>query len=186
MSVPVGTAMLISLLRHCMQTIIISISIAISGQAELSHFVSCSQQPAAHCPLLLRRATGQAQSLQCNPHILPTQLTHSKLINALVQGTILPGVTRKSVIQLAQAKGFEVIEGDCPITEAMEADEIFTCGTAVVVQSVGSLTYRGQRKQYTAGGPGPVALEMYEDLTAIQQERAEDTFGWVREVPFKV
>lgn len=51
-------------------------------------------------------------------------------------------MTRKSVIQLARHKGYEVEEGDCPIAEALEADEIFTCGTAVVVLSVGSITYK--------------------------------------------
>lgn len=109
-----------------------------------------------------------------------------KIRTPALQGTILPGVTRKSVIQLARHKGYEVEEGDCPIAEALEADEIFTCGTAVVVLSVGSITYKGQRKQYTQGGPGPVARDIYEDLTAIQQERADDLFGWVREVPFKL
>ena len=59
-----------------------------------------------------------------------------------VQGTILPGVTRKSVIQLATQLGYEVQETPVSITEAMAADEIFTTGTAVVVSAVGSLTYQ--------------------------------------------
>jgi branched-chain amino acid aminotransferase len=61
---------------------------------------------------------------------------------------------------------------------------VFTTGTAVVVSSVGSLTHRGVRKQYTAPGQaGPVALEMYTALTDLQAERADDPFGWV--VPVK-
>ena len=59
-----------------------------------------------------------------------------------MQGTILPGVTRKSVIQLARQLGYEVEEAQVTITEAMAADEIFTTGTAVVVSAVGSLTYK--------------------------------------------
>ncbi len=59
-----------------------------------------------------------------------------------MQGTILPGVTRKSVIQLATQLGYEVQETPVSITEAMAADEIFTTGTAVVVSAVGSLTYQ--------------------------------------------
>ena len=51
-------------------------------------------------------------------------------------------MTRKSIIQLARRKGFTVEEANIPATEAMEADEVFTVGTAVVVQSVGSLTYK--------------------------------------------
>lgn len=59
-----------------------------------------------------------------------------------LQGTILPGVTRKSVIQLARQLGYQVEEAPVSITEAMAADEIFTTGTAVVVSAVGSLTYK--------------------------------------------
>ena len=59
-----------------------------------------------------------------------------------MQGTILPGVTRKSIIQLARLKGYTVEEANIPAEEAMEADEVFTVGTAVVVQSVGSITYK--------------------------------------------
>ncbi len=54
----------------------------------------------------------------------------------------MPGVTRKSVIQLARQLGYEVEEAPVSITEAMAADEIFTTGTAVVVSAVGSLTYK--------------------------------------------
>lgn len=59
-----------------------------------------------------------------------------------LQGTILPGVTRKSVIQLARQLGYEVEEAPVSIADAMAADEIFTTGTAVVVSAVGSLTYK--------------------------------------------
>lgn len=97
-----------------------------------------------------------------------------------LSGTILPGVTRRSIIELARSRGYTVEEVNVSITEAMEADEVFTTGTAVVVCSVGSLTYRGQRKQFgSAGQPGPVALEMYNTLTQLQTLAAEDPFGWV-------
>ena len=54
----------------------------------------------------------------------------------------MPGVTRKSIIQLARQLGYDVQETDVPVAEAMQADEIFTTGTAVVVSAVGSLTYQ--------------------------------------------
>lgn len=60
------------------------------------------------------------------------------------------------------------------------APQIFTTGTAVVVSAVGSLTHQGKKK--TFGEPGkfsPVALELYEQLTGLQQERLPDPFGWV-------
>jgi len=96
-------------------------------------------------------------------------------------GSILPGVTRASVIELARSKGYDVREEPVAVEEAMEeADEIFTTGTAVVVSPVGSLTFRGERRQYgEKGKPTPVALELYEALTGLQQEALEDPYGWV-------
>lgn len=95
-------------------------------------------------------------------------------------GTILPGVTRRSIIELARARGYDVQEAPVSVHEAMEADELFTTGTAVVVCSVGSMTYQGKRRQYVEPGQaGKVALEMYQSLTGIQTEQAEDRFGWV-------
>ncbi|KAG1654142.1 hypothetical protein FOA52_012188 [Chlamydomonas sp. UWO 241] len=95
-------------------------------------------------------------------------------------GTILPGVTRRSIIELARIRGYTVEETPVSVHEAMEADELFTTGTAVVVCSVGSLTYKGTRKAYTEpGSPGPVALEMYTALTNIQTEKEPDVAGWI-------
>lgn len=97
-----------------------------------------------------------------------------------LQGTILPGVTRRSMVELARSRGYTVEESPVSVDDAMEADEIFTTGTAVVVSPVGSLTYKGQRKQFGAPGtPTPVALELYEALTTLQQEKNPDPFGWV-------
>lgn len=102
-----------------------------------------------------------------------------------LHGTILPGVTRRSVIELARTRGYTVSEEPVSVHEAMEADELFTTGTAVVVCSVGSLTYHGNRRQFVEGGqPGKVALEIYTSLTDLQTEKAEDPFGWV--VPLDV
>lgn len=97
-----------------------------------------------------------------------------------LQGTILPGVTRRSVVELARDCGYAVEETPVSVHEAMEADEIFTTGTAVVLSAVGSLTYQGRRRQF--GQPGqatPIAFELYDKLTGIQTERLEDPHGWV-------
>ena len=59
-----------------------------------------------------------------------------------MQGTILPGITRASVIELAKRRGYTVEETAVEVTEAMDADEVLTTGTAVVLCSVGSLTYK--------------------------------------------
>lgn len=100
-----------------------------------------------------------------------------------LSGTILPGVTRDSIIQLARRLGYDVQEDKVSVTEAMEADEIFTTGTAVVVCSVGSLTYRGNKRSYVDGGePGSTALQLYTALTQLQTCQAEDPLSWVYKV----
>lgn len=72
-----------------------------------------------------------------------------------MQGTILPGITRKSILELAASKGYQVEETPVTLEEALQADEVFTCGTAVVLSPVGSLTFKGDKTQYgEAGIPG--------------------------------
>ena len=56
-------------------------------------------------------------------------------------GTILPGITRDSIIQLARHMGYEVVEGKVAADFAMEADEAFCCGTAAVISPIGSITH---------------------------------------------
>lgn len=99
-----------------------------------------------------------------------------------LQGTILPGVTRRSVIELARSLGYTVEEAALPVEEALRADEVFTTGTAVVLCSVGSMTYKGRRKTYAQGEPGPVTLQLYTALTQLQTEVDPDPFGWVHPV----
>lgn len=72
-----------------------------------------------------------------------------------MQGTILPGITRKSILELAASKGYDVEEAPVTLEEALQADEVFTCGTAVVLSPVGSMTFKGEKTQYgEAGVPG--------------------------------
>jgi len=98
-------------------------------------------------------------------------------------GTILPGITRASVIELARSRGYDVREERVSVEAALDADEAFCCGTAAVISPIGSITHLGERHAYGDGTPGPVTVELYEALTAIQSERAPDTFGWLHEVP---
>jgi branched-chain amino acid aminotransferase len=66
----------------------------------------------------------------------------------LLRGTILAGVTRDTTLQLLQDGGYDVLEEDINIQDACQADEVFTTGTAVVVASVGSLTYQGMQLHF--------------------------------------
>ena len=94
-------------------------------------------------------------------------------------GTILPGVTRSSIIELASSRGYEVREEKVDVEYAMEADECFCVGTAAVVSSIGKIEYGDKVSEYNGGEVGPVTRQLYEELTAIQQRRVPDEFGWI-------
>ncbi|XP_059077540.1 branched-chain amino acid aminotransferase 2, chloroplastic isoform X4 [Cryptomeria japonica] len=99
-----------------------------------------------------------------------------------LHGTVLPGVTRKSIIALARTRGYEVQERLVSIDELLDADEVFCTGTAVVVSPVGSVSYLERRVTYRSGSPGGVSEELYSALTSIQLGLAEDSMGWTFEV----
>ncbi|CAN1185211.1 Branched-chain-amino-acid aminotransferase 2, chloroplastic [Linum perenne] len=93
------------------------------------------------------------------------------------EGTILPGITRKSIIEIANDHGYQVEEGVVPVDKLLEADEVFCTGTAVVVAPVTSITYRDQRVEYKTG-TGTVTWELYSTLVGIQRGVVEDKKGW--------
>lgn len=93
-------------------------------------------------------------------------------------GTILEGITRKSIIDIARDSGYKVEERLVTIDELMEADEVFTTGTAVSVASVGSITYNNQRTEYKTGD-GLVSQQLYKTLVGIQLGKIEDKHNWV-------
>lgn len=97
------------------------------------------------------------------------------------KGTILPGVTRKSIIEIARDHGYTVEERSIPIEELLEADEVFCTGTAVVVASVGSITYQGERVQYSVCTDS-VCIRLLSTYTAIQSGLIEDKRGWMVEI----
>ena len=92
-------------------------------------------------------------------------------------GTILPGVTRASVMELAESKGYEVREEKVDVDYALEADECFCVGTAAVVSSIGRIEHGDRVVEYCGGDVGPIARERYETLTSIQPWRVADEFG---------
>ncbi|PKI44839.1 hypothetical protein CRG98_034787 [Punica granatum] len=99
-----------------------------------------------------------------------------------IKGTILPGITRKSIIDVARGQGFQVEERLVAVDELLEADEVFCTGTAVVISPVGSITYRGTRVPYVEGGFGPVAQQLYSTLTRLQMGLIEDKMSWTVEL----
>ncbi|KAK7406414.1 hypothetical protein VNO78_08038 [Psophocarpus tetragonolobus] len=98
-----------------------------------------------------------------------------------IKGTILPGITRKSIIDVARSQGFQVEERLVSVDELLDADEVFCTGTAVVVSPVGSITYLGKRVAY-GDGIGVVAQQLYTVLTRLQMGLAEDEMNWTVEL----
>ncbi|KAF8404819.1 hypothetical protein HHK36_009709 [Tetracentron sinense] len=79
----------------------------------------------------------------CNVFVVKDKIISTPAI----KGTILPGITRKTIIDVARSQGFQVDECYITVEELLEADEVFCTGTAVVVSPVGSITYLGGDKE---------------------------------------
>lgn len=95
-------------------------------------------------------------------------------------GSILPGITRKSVLQIAKdVMGLQVVEKNVSVEDALGADEAFCSGTAAVVSSIGSITYEGREKVYNDFKVGKVTQALYDHLVRIQLCEEADRFGWV-------
>jgi len=99
-----------------------------------------------------------------------------------IKGTILPGITRKSIIDVALNQGFQVEERFVAVDELLDADEVFCTGTAVVVSPVGSITYMGKRVAYKNGGIGVVSQQLYSVITRLQMGLIEDKMDWTVEL----
>lgn len=107
-------------------------------------------------------------------------LTGNILKTPKLGGSILPGITRDSVIRIAkELMGLEVIEGDLTINELINANEVFCTGTAVVVTPIGFVTKSGVKHTVGSGEFGAITLELRKTLLGIQREEIDDTFGWV-------
>ena len=100
-------------------------------------------------------------------------------------GTVLPGVTRRSIIELLKDWGYEVIEGKLAIDTIMEAskngqlEEVFGSGTAAVVSPVKQLDYKDQSAYINNGEIGPLTQKLYDTMTGMQWGRIPDTKGWI-------
>jgi len=97
-----------------------------------------------------------------------------------LDGSILPGITRDSVITLAKDTiGLEVLETNVTLTELYDADEVFCTGTAVVVTPVGSITGLDGKHKIADGKMGQLTSKLRQLLTGIQRGDVSDEFGWL-------
>jgi branched-chain amino acid aminotransferase len=110
-----------------------------------------------------------------------------ELVTPPLAGTILPGVTRESVIALVRNKGITVNERQVAIDEVIdkakagEVEEVFGVGTAAVISPVACLAYKGEDVIIADGEAGKLSQELFKELTDIQYGLAPDPYGW-REV----
>ena len=109
-----------------------------------------------------------------------------KLVTSPLHGTILDGITRRSILTLAKEMGFELVEKALSVDEIFAGiesgrlTEAFGTGTAVVVSPVGQFTYRDQTALLGDGKTtGAVTRKLYDALTGIQYGRLPDPHGWV-------
>jgi branched-chain amino acid aminotransferase len=111
-----------------------------------------------------------------------------ELVTPNLTGSILPGITRFSVIDLAKKWQMPVSERKISIDEVFDAHEsgrlteVFGSGTAAVISPVGEICYGDKVIHMGDGKPGPVAMKFYEALTSIQYGRATDTENWIEPV----
>jgi branched-chain amino acid aminotransferase len=112
-------------------------------------------------------------------------LIGGELITPPLEGTILPGVTRDSVIQLGRAWKVPVVERRISIDEILAASaagrlqEVFGSGTAAVISPVGEIVYEGRTLVVNERRIGPLAQKLYDEITAIQYGEKEGPAGWV-------
>ncbi|WP_213455203.1 branched-chain amino acid aminotransferase [Rhizomonospora bruguierae] len=110
------------------------------------------------------------------------------LVTPPLNGSILPGITRDSVITLAERAGRRVVERPIAMSQwrseaaSGRIREAFACGTAAVITPIG--TVRSAAGDFTMGdgGPGEITMALRQELVDIQRGRAEDPFGWVHRV----
>ena len=106
-----------------------------------------------------------------------------KLLTPQLGESILSGVTRSSVMQLAcEVLNMEVIEMQLPIETVLQADECFCSGTAAVITPIGSITYKGRETVFNHFNFGPRTRQIHDLLVKIQQGLIEDSFGWLVKV----
>ncbi len=98
-----------------------------------------------------------------------------RILTPPLTSAVLPGITRDSVITLAQEMGYTVIEQALPREVLYIADELFFCGTAAEVTPIRSV----DRIVIGKGQPGPITRKLQERYLAIAQGRAEDRYGWL-------
>ena len=111
-----------------------------------------------------------------------------EIVTPMLSGSILPGITRMSCLEVLRKEGYTVSERLLSIDELAEAmqngtlKEAWGCGTAAVVSPIGELCYKDTKYTVNNGEIGKVTQHLYDTLTGIQWGELEDTFDWTKEI----
>lgn len=111
-----------------------------------------------------------------------------KVVTPPLHGSILPGVTRDSCLQLLRSWGVPVEERLISVEELFEAaksgklEEAFGSGTAAVVSPIGEFNFAGDIVTVNSGKIGELTQKLYDNLTGIQWGKLPDPFGWTMKV----
>ena len=110
---------------------------------------------------------------------------NGEIITPELTGSVLPGITRRSCLELLRDWGYEVVEDRLAIADVMQAaregrlEEVFGTGTAAVVSPVKELVWKGEHAYIGEGKIGPVTQKLYDTMTGMQWGRIPDTKGWI-------
>lgn len=111
-----------------------------------------------------------------------------QIVTPALTGTILDGITRRSVLALGPTLGYDVVEEALDVgavladIDAGRITEAFGCGTAAVIAPVNRFGFRGRDHQIGDGGVGPVSQRLYDELTGLQYGSRPDPFGWTTRI----
>lgn len=115
-------------------------------------------------------------------------VTDDEIITPKLEGSILPGITRKSSIELLRSMGYNVserrlsIDEVCDLYDKGKLKEVFGTGTAAVVSPVGELKYDDKIMVINNSLIGDISQKLYDTLTGIQWGKISDNFNWTTEV----
>ena len=113
---------------------------------------------------------------------------NGEVITPELNGSILEGITRNSILQLLKHWNIPVVERRISMDEIYQAhrngtlEEAFGTGTAAVISPIGEFLWQGEKLYLNNGNTGPLSQELYNTLTGIQNGIVEDPFNWVVEV----
>lgn len=113
---------------------------------------------------------------------------NGEIVTPMLSGSILPGITRMSCLEVLRKEGYNVTERLLSIDELEDAmkngtlEEAWGCGTAAVISPIGELCYKGVKYAVNSGSIGETTQHLYDTLTGIQWGKIDDTYGWTVEL----